>query len=64
MEVMAKPSKETVMFYNQVRPWIISGTKIDGVMHYQFADDTPKSIISLFEDIKNKLNYPCVASFA
>ncbi|HFI0337325.1 TPA: hypothetical protein ACGOV2_001855 [Streptococcus suis] len=61
MEVMAMPSKATVMFYNQVRPWIISGEMKDGVMNYTFADDTPNKVLELFSEIKDKLSYPSAA---
>lgn len=62
MEVMAMPSKATVVFYNQVRPWIISGEMRDGIMNYKFADDTPKEIFDLFSKIKDKLSYPSIVS--
>lgn len=62
MEVMARPNKETLTFYNQIRPWIISGEMKEGIMNYKFSDDTPKKIVDLFSEIKDKLNYPCVIS--
>lgn len=62
MEVMARPSKETLTFYNQIRPWIISGEMKEGIMNYKFSDDTPKKVFDLFSKIKDKLNYPCVIS--
>lgn len=59
MEVMATPNKETLTFYKQVRPWIVSGEMKNGIMSYKFADDTPKNIFNLFSEIKDKLSYPC-----
>ncbi|HEL1649740.1 hypothetical protein P7J31_04915 [Streptococcus suis] len=61
MEVMAMPSKATVVFYNQVRPWIVSGEMKDGIMNYKFADDTPNKVLELFSELKDKLSYPSVA---
>lgn len=58
MEVMALPNKETLRFYKQIRPWIISGEKKNGVMYYGFSHDTPQTILDLFEEIKDKLSYP------
>lgn len=60
--MMATLTQETLIFYRQVRPWIVSGTMQNGVMKYQFSEDTPLSILDVFENIKDKLSYPCVAS--
>lgn len=55
---MALPSKETLIFYDEVHPWVISCEKRNGVRYYGFSDDTPQTILDLFEEIKDKLSYP------
>ena len=60
MEVMALPNKETLIFYKQIRPWIVSGEMKNDVMNYKFSDETPSSIFDLFDKIKEKLSYPSV----
>ena len=56
MDIMTLPSKETLIFYNEIRPWIIDGENGDRVT-YIFAKDTPKEILELFNKIKDKLGY-------
>lgn len=56
MEIMTLPSKETLMFINEIEPWIIDGENGDGVT-YIFSKDTPKEKLELFNKIKNKLGY-------
>ena len=56
MEIMTLPSKETLMFINEIEPWIIDGENGDGVT-YIFSKDTPKDKLALFNKIKNKLGY-------
>ena len=56
MDIMTLPSKETLIFYNEIDPWIIDGENGDGVT-YIFAKDTPKEILELFNKIKDKLGY-------
>ena len=56
MEIMTLPSKETVIFYNEIRPWIVNGKRENGVT-YIFSKDTPKEILELFNKIKDKLEY-------
>lgn len=56
MEIMTLPSKETLIFYNEIRPWIIDGENGDGVT-YIFSKNTPKEILELFNKIKDKLGY-------
>lgn len=62
MEVMAVPNQETLTFYKQVRPWIVAGEMHSGVMHYQFSDKTPKTVLDLFERIKDNLSYSSTIS--
>ena len=56
MDIMTLPSKETVIFYNEIRPWIVNGKRGNGVT-YIFSKDTPKEILELFNKIKDKLGY-------
>ena len=56
MEIMTLPSKETLMFINEIEPWIIDGENGDGVT-YIFSKDTPKEKLELFNKIKDKLGY-------
>lgn len=56
MEIMTLPSKETLIFYNEIRPWIIDGENVDGVT-YIFSKDTPKEKLELFNKIKDNLGY-------
>lgn len=56
MDIMTLPNKETVIFYNEIRSWIIDGKNGDGVT-YIFSKDTPKEKLELFNKIKYKLGY-------
>ena len=56
MDIMTLPSKETVIFYNEIRPWIVNGKRGNGVT-YIFSKDTPKEKLELFNKIKDKLRY-------
>ena len=56
MDIMTLPSKETLIFYNEIRPWIVDGKRENGVT-YIFSKDTPKEILELFNKIKDKLKY-------
>ena len=56
MDIMKLPSKETLIFYNEIEPWIVGGKRENGVT-YIFARDTPKEILELFNEIKDKLRY-------
>lgn len=56
MEIMALPKKETLIFYDEIEPWIVNGKNTDGVT-YIFAKDTPKEKLDLFNKIKDKLGY-------
>ena len=56
MNIMTLPSKETLIFYNEIEPWIVNGKWENGVT-YIFSKDTPKEILELFNEIKDKLRY-------
>ncbi len=56
MDIMTLPNKETVIFYNEIRPWIVGGKRENGVT-YIFSKDTPKEKLELFNKIKDKLRY-------
>lgn len=57
MEIMALPNKETLTFYDQVRPWIAGNKQKNGTVYVIFSNDTPNHILQLFDKIKNKLPY-------
>ena len=56
MDIMTLPSKETLILYNEIYPWIVNGNRENGVT-YIFSKDTPKEILELFNKIKDKLEY-------
>ncbi len=56
MDIMTLPSKETLILYNEIYPWIVNGKRENGVT-YIFSKDTPKEILELFNKIKDKLEY-------
>lgn len=56
MDIMTLPSKETLIFYDEIEPWIVNGKNTDGVT-YIFTKDTPKEKLDLFNKIKDKLGY-------
>ena len=56
MDIMTLPSKETLILYNEIYPWIVNGKRENGVT-YIFLKDTPKEILELFNEIKDKLRY-------
>ena len=56
MDIMTLPSKETLIFFNEIDPWIVNGKRENGVT-YIFSKDTPKEILELFNKIKDKLEY-------
>ena len=56
MEIMARPNKESLIFYDEIEPWIVNGKIEDGVT-YIFSKDTPKEKLDLFNKIKSKLGY-------
>lgn len=53
---MTLPSKETLIFFNEIDPWIVNGKRENGVT-YIFSKDTPKEKLELFNKIKDKLGY-------
>lgn len=56
MDIMTLPSKEMLILYNEIYPWIVNGKRENGVT-YIFSKDTPKEILELFNEIKDKLRY-------
>ena len=56
MDIMTLPSKETLILYNEIYPWIVNGKRENGVT-YIFSKDIPKEILELFNKIKDKLEY-------
>lgn len=56
MEIMTLPSKETLIFFDEIMPWIVNRKRENGVT-YIFLKDTPKEKLELFNKIKDKLRY-------
>lgn len=57
MDIMTLPSKETLIFFNEIDDWIYSEEVTDNGVTYIFSKDTPKEILELFNKIKDKLGY-------
>lgn len=57
MEVMALPSKETLLFIREIDPWIASESlHPDGVV-LVFQKETPDTVMDLLRDIKKKIDF-------
>lgn len=56
MEIMTLPSKETLIFFDEIMPWIVN-RKRENEVTYIFSKDTPKEKLELFNKIKDKLRY-------
>lgn len=57
MEIMALPRKETLVYFNEIDNWIASEEITDNGVILVFERDTPSNVVSLFEDIKDKLDF-------
>ncbi|WP_314990389.1 hypothetical protein [uncultured Gemella sp.] len=57
MEIMALPSKETLIYFNEIDDWIYSEEVTDNGVILFFEKSTPSNIITLFENIKDKLDF-------
>lgn len=57
MEIMALPRKETLVYFNEIDNWIASEEITDNGVVLVFERDTPSNVVSLFEDIKDKLDF-------
>lgn len=57
MEVMAKPSREILMFTKQIRHWIVGAETISGKQRFIFHEATPSEILELYQSIQSKLSF-------
>ena len=55
--MMVLPSKETLVYYEEIDHWIVSEEITDGGVILVFKRDVPSDVIGLFEEIKDKLDF-------
>jgi len=55
--MMRLPSKETLVYYEEIDNWITSEEITDDGVILVFKKSTPSDVIELFEKIKDKLDF-------
>ena len=55
--MMVLPRKETLVYYEKIDNWIASEGITDNGVILVFKRDVPSDVISLFEKIKDKLDF-------
>lgn len=55
--MMVLPRKETLVYYEEIDHWITSEEITDGGVILVFKRDVPSDVISLFEKIRDKLDF-------
>ena len=55
--MMRLPSKETLVYYEEIDNWITSEEITDDGVILAFKRDVPNDVIELFEKIKDKLDF-------
>lgn len=55
--MMRLPTKETLVYYEEIDHWIVSEEITDGGVILVFKKGVPSDVISLFEKIKGKLDF-------
>ena len=55
--MMRLPTKETLVYYEKVDDWITSEEITDNGVILVFKRDVPSDVITLFEEIKDKLDF-------
>ena len=55
--MMIPPSKELLIFYNQIHEWIDQVYPDKDKPSVSFKNDTPQSILDLFDSIKSKIGF-------
>ena len=55
--MMIPPSKELLIFYNQIHEWIDQVYPDQDKPSVSFKNDTPQSILDLFDSIKYKIGF-------
>ena len=54
---MIPPSKELLIFYNQIDGWVDQVYPDQDKPSLSFKKDTPQSILDLFDSIKSKIDF-------
>lgn len=54
---MIPPSKELLIFYNQIDEWVDQVYPDQDRPSLSFKKDTPQSILDLFDSIKSKIDF-------
>ena len=57
--MMIPPSKELLIFYNQIHEWVDQVYPDQDKSSVSFKNDTPQSILDLFDSIKSKIGFDC-----
>ena len=55
--MMIPPSKELLIFYNQIHEWVDQVYPEQDKSAVSFKKDTPQSILDLFDSIKSKIDF-------
>ena len=55
--MMIPPSKELLIFYNQIDEWVDQVYPDQDKPSLSFKKDTPQSILDLFDSIKPKIGF-------
>ena len=55
--MMRLPTKETLVYYEEIDNWITSEEITDNGVILVFEKDVPGDVIGLFEGIKDKLDF-------
>ena len=55
--MMIPPSKELLIFYNQIYEWVDQVYPDQDKPTVSFKKDTPQSILDLFDSIKSKIGF-------
>ena len=55
--MMRLPTKETLVYYEEIDHWIASEEITDNGVILVFKKDFPSDVISLFEKIKDKMDF-------
>ena len=55
--MMIPPSKELLIFYNQIDEWVDQVYPDQDKPSSLFKKDTPQSILDLFDSIKSKIGF-------
>ena len=55
--MMRLPTKETLVYYEEIDNWIVSEKITDNGAILIFKRDVPSDVIELFEEIKDNLDF-------